>query len=74
MIARDLQRARNTRIVEGGNEAGVPELRNQNGKSQSPLRSALKTSHGAGNPVRRDLSESFMRSNPQSDKIEQLQR
>ena len=74
MIARDLQRARNTRITDG-NEPGMPEIRNQrgNGTSQSPLRSALK---GSAGPVRRDLSESFSRSqpNPHSEKLEQLQR
>ena len=77
MIARDLQRARNTRITDG-NEAGNIEIRNQNGRSQSPLRSALKTSHnggvGGGNPVRRDLTESFARTGPNTEKLEQLQR
>ena len=53
MIARDLQRARNTRIVEGTNE----EVRSA-GRSKSPIRSALKTSFN-GNPVNRDLTESF---------------
>ena len=45
MIARDLQRARNTRITDG-NEAGVSEVRSNGGRSQSPLRSALKQSTG----------------------------
>ena len=63
MIARDLQRARNTRITDG-NEGTAIEIRNQNGRqSQSPLRSSLKKSAGnpSGQPVRRDLSESFAR-------------
>ena len=72
MIARDLQRARNTRITEGGNEA---ELRGSAGMSNSPLRSALKTSAVANPaPVRRDLSESFARTGAGSEKVEQLQR
>lgn len=58
MIARDLQRARNTRLIEG-NEPGQAEVRSNGGRSQSPLRSALKQS--ATQPVRRDLSESFAR-------------
>ena len=68
MIARDLQRARNTRVTEGANEG---EVRSRDGKSHSPLRSALKSS--AQPPVRRDLSESFAR-NGNNEKIEQLQR
>lgn len=68
MIARDLQRARNTRITEGTNEDG---LRGSVGKSHSPLRSALKTS-AVSHPARRDLSESFNRAG--SEKVEQLQR
>ena len=48
------------------NEA-VDDARGRGGRSNSPLRSALKTS----GPVRRDLSESFARG---SDKLEQLQR
>ena len=68
LIARDLQRARNTRITDG-NEAGTVEIRNMAGRqSQSPLRSALKTSQGQ--PVRRDLSESFARQG--NEKLEQL--
>ena len=58
MIARDLQRARNTRMIEG-NEPGVAEVRSNGCRSQSPLRSALKQS--GPQPVRRDLSESFAR-------------
>lgn len=43
MIARDLQRARNTRITDGQNEPGVAgEVRSNGGRSQSPLRSSLK--------------------------------
>ena len=61
MIARDLQRARNTRMIEG-NEPGVAEVRSNGGRSQSPLRSALKQSGVNQQPVRRDLSESFARS------------
>ena len=58
MIARDLQRARNTRIIDGQNEPGVGhEVRSNGGRSQSPLRSALK--HQSQGPVRRDLTESF---------------
>lgn len=68
MFARDLQRARNTRIVEGANEDG---LRGSVGKSHSPLRSALKTT-ASTHPARRDLSESFARAG--SEKVEQLQR
>ena len=73
MIARDLQRARNTRITDG-NEAGVSEVRSNGGRSQSPLRSALKQSTGPQPQVRRDLTESFARTDGASMKIEQLQR
>ena len=68
MIARDLQRARNTRITDG-NEAGVSEVRSNGGRSQSPLRSALKQS-AAQPQVRRDLTESFARSDGANMKIE----
>lgn len=68
MIARDLQRARNTRISEGHNEY---DTRGSAGRSHSPLRSVLKTSANT-NPVRRDLSESFARAG--SERVEQLQR
>jgi len=71
MISRDLQRARNTRITEG-NEPGLNEVRSNGGRSQSPLRSALKTSANA-QPVRRDLGDSFARTGNQ-EKLEQLQR
>jgi len=67
MIARDLQRARNTRITDG-NEAGVTEVRSNGGRSQSPLRSALKSS--TAQPVRRDLSESFARTEGIQIKLE----
>ena len=43
MIARDLQRARNTRITDGGNEVNVTEVRSSGGaSSKSPLRPALR--------------------------------
>ena len=68
MIARDLQRARNTRITEG-NEPGLTEVRSTGNRSQSPLRSVLK--QGAPNqPVKRDLSESFARQTGHHEKLE----
>ena len=56
MIARDLQRARNTRITDGNESVVLADVRSYGGRSQSPLRSALKTG-SQSNPVRRDLSE-----------------
>lgn len=47
----------------------VEDARGRQGRSSSPLRSALKSSSGPA--VRRDLSESFSRG---GDRIEQLQR
>ena len=69
MINKELNRARQTgrRQVDVINDA-VEDARGRHGRSNSPLRSALKGSTG---PVRRDLSESFTRG---GDKIEQLQR
>jgi len=71
MINKELNRARQT----GRNQAhvineAVDDARGRGGRSNSPLRSALKGSNGGA--VRRDLSESFARQN--NDKVEQLQR
>ena len=65
MITKELNRARQTgrRQIDVINDA-VDESRGRNGRSSSPLRSALK---GSTN-VKRDLSESFARGG--SDKLE----
>lgn len=65
-INKELNRARATgrRQVDVINDA-VEESRGRHGRSNSPLRSALKSSNGPH--VRRDLSESFARG---SDKLE----
>jgi len=59
MINKELNRARQTgrRQADVINEA-VDDARGRTGRSNSPLRSALKGSNGH---VKRDLSESFSR-------------